>query len=543
MTVPAHIIAYVSDEMYLALPGVMAEFQLLGSHHVTLLQSSPRGAFYGELPPGDYRVTLSKPGYGAKTVTCRLQPGEPYHFRLLAAGLLGYMWPKWCRSGETSEYRIHAHEQYQLTLWRYGLNKEFVQLIGWIDEHGPEANRQLLPDGDFTQTGVRWNMDGYPAPPTIVAPNRSGLYYLWARTPSGASFSFPWVVAPARPTAPIAVLASTNTWCAYNNFGGRSNYVNAAKLPPAPIVHARQDLDRYHTTKAFGVWAPHDDEFLPLSFDRPEPHNHLFDDPNITDPIQGRVQCGQAPGEWRLYGWLEREGFDYDLYAEAQLHHGILDLDQYKVLIIAVHPEYWTRQMYLTVKSWVFERGGRLMYLGGNGLNCEVTFTNDGTALRCLSHLNSLHGELGGFSDDGAIEYESRMHRTLESEANLLGVVCTVSGIMTSAPYRVIDPNHWALAGTGLCAGDTFGEKTLHERVPGGASGHETDKRSPSSPPNTEFIAKGTNPGDGGAEIVFHQRAHGGAVFSVGSITWVSALFTDPHVSRITSNVLTRFLS
>ena len=74
-------------------------------------------------------------------------------------------------------------------------------MMGWIDEHGPEANRQILPDGDFTQTGVRWNTEGYSAPPAIVAPSRAGLYYLWARTPSGQAFSFPWIVAPRQPQA------------------------------------------------------------------------------------------------------------------------------------------------------------------------------------------------------------------------------------------------------------------------------------------------------------------------------------------------------
>jgi len=537
-----NILAYVSDDMFLAIPRVDGEFESLDTGEVTLLTTSPRGIFYGALAPGNYRVTLAREGYGAKTVVCELGAGQPVQFRLLADGLIGYMWPKWVRGGEKSEYRVHSVEQYQLTLWRYGLQKEFVQMIAWVDEHGPQANRQLLPEGDFTPTGVKWNMDGYPAPPDIVAPERSGLYYLWARTPSGRSFSFPWVVAPAKPTAKVAVLASTNTWNAYNNFGGRSNYINSDKLPPAPVVHARQDLDRYQRPTAFGVWRPKDEEYPPLSFDRPEPHNHLFDDPQVTDPVQGRVQCGQAPGEWRLYGWLEREGFEYDLYAEAQLHDGTLDLDQYTVLILAVHPEYWTREMYFAVKNWVFERGGRLMYLGGNGLNCEVTLSPDG-AMRCLTHLNSVYGELGGFNEDQTVEYESRMHRTLESEAHLLGVVCTVSGIMTSAPYKVIDPTHWSLAGTGLEAGDIFGAVTLHERVPGGASGHETDKRSASSPANTHLIAKGTNPDDGGSEIVYHEPQPGSAVFSVGSITWVSALFTDPHVSRITHNVLTRFLN
>jgi N,N-dimethylformamidase len=533
------LLAYISDEMFLAIANADAEFQSVDNGKITLLRSSPTGAFYGDLTTGQYRVTLAKEGFGAKTVLVRIEGEAPIQFRLLSNKLVGYAWPKWVRSGEKAEFRVNALEQYQLTLWRYGLKKEFVAMIGWLDEHGPQANRQILPDGDFTQTGVGWNKQGYSSPPVVTAPERSGLYYFRARTPSNEFFSFPWVVAPAAPRAKIAVLASTNTWNAYNNFGGRSNYVNADRLPDRPVVNARQDLDRYQNATPFGTWAPKDDEYQPLSFDRPEPNNHMFDDPEPADPVQGRVQCGQAPGEWRLYAWLEREGFEYDLYAEGHLHEGKLPLDSYDVLILAVHPEYWSREMYLSVKQWVFERGGRLMYLGGNGLNCEVTLSADGR-MRCLSHLNSVAGELGGHSDDGTLEYESRMHRTLESEANLLGVVCTVSGIMTAAPYRVIDDSHWIFEGTGLQNGDLFGEHTLHERIPGGASGHETDKRSASSPANTVLLAKGANPDDGGSEIVIHQPGDG-VVFSVGSITWVAALFTDASVSRITRNVLTRF--
>ena len=535
-------IAYVSDEMYVALSDVVAEFEPSAGGPVTILRSSPRGVLRGDLAAGTYRVTLAKPGYGSKASTVEIGR-TPAQFRLLSDGLLGYMLPKWVRSGEIAEFRIHAVEQYQLTLWRYGIEKEFIRMIGWFDEHGPQANRQILPDGDFTQAGLKWNCDGYPAKPTIVAPERTGLYYLWAIAPSGRAFSFPWVVAPAEPRAKIAVIASTNTWNAYNNFGGRSNYVNADKLPDTPVVNSRQDLDRYQNAIPFGTWRPKDEEYRPLSFDRPEPNNHLFEDPQVTDPVQGRVQCGQAPGEWRLYGWLEREGFDYDLYGEGHLHDGQLPLDSYSVLIIAVHPEYWSRKMYQAVKSWVFERGGRLMYLGGNGLNCEIVFSEDGTAMRCLSHLHSLHGEMGGKSEDGSIEYESRMHRTLESEANLLGVVCTDTGIMTAAPYRVVDAAHWIFQGTGLTNGDLFGLETLHERIPGGASGHETDKMSPSSPANTVLLAKGTNPDEGGSEIVMHERDHGGAVFSVGSITWVAALFVDEAVSTITRNVLRDFVN
>ena len=66
------------------------------------------------------------------------------------------------------------------------------------------------------------------------------------------------------------------------------------------------------------------------------------------------------------------------MYAETQLHRGDLDLSKYRVLILSTHPEYWTRKMYERVKTWAFREGGRLMYLGGNGLNCEVEILSSG---------------------------------------------------------------------------------------------------------------------------------------------------------------------
>src|SRR5207245_9246021 len=137
---------------------------------------------------------------------------------------------------------------------------------------------------------------------------------------------------------------------------------------------------------------------------------------------------------------------------------------------------------------------------------------------------------------------ESRVCRSNGSWANLLGVVYGDRGVMTAAPYQVVDAAHWVFAGTGLREGDLFGVHSQHQRIPGGASGHETDKRSPSSPANTLLLAKGINADEGGAEVVYHEQGKGGAVFSVGSITWVPALLADPHVSRITRNVFNRFL-
>src|SRR5262245_47815917 len=106
-----HTLAYVSDEKYVALPGVTAEFESNETGQIVLLRSSPRGAFYGDLKPGRYRVTLSKRGYGSKISIADIDPAAPFQFRLLPDRVLGYMWPKWVCSGEKAEYRVHSVEQ------------------------------------------------------------------------------------------------------------------------------------------------------------------------------------------------------------------------------------------------------------------------------------------------------------------------------------------------------------------------------------------------------------------------------------------------
>jgi len=525
------LVGYVSDERYLALADVLIELERDGRSVETRSRAS--GAVYADIEPGTYRVTLQKSGFGAKRGTVTISGVHLYQFRLLADGLLGYVWPKWVRSGERGEFRVHSVEPYKIDLWRYGWSKEQARKIGWFDEHGPLATMQIAPDGDYTQTGVQWNRVGYGSAQHaqfVTAPERSGLYYFHARTDSGRFFSFPWIVAPAQPTARIAVLASNITWNAYNSFGGRSNYLHADHLPSTPTVNARSELSRYNDPQ-FGTWNA--EQYAPLSFDRPEPINHVPEQVQITDPIEGRAACHVAPAEWRLLGWMEREGFAYDLYAETQLHAGLLDLSAYRVLVLSTHPEYWTREMYRAVKSWVFERGGRLMYLGGNGLNCEVTLPDEATMVVHNGDNRKLQAELGRF--------ESRLGMRLESEANLLGVVFSEAGVMTAAPYRVLAPDHWAFAGTDLGIGELFGQASLHERIPGGASGHETDKISPSSPKGIRRLAKGLNPDDGGADLSYFETPSGGAVFSAGSICWPSSVLVDDAVSQITANVLRRF--
>ena len=529
------LVGYLSDEYYAALADVLVELrpqiaQSAGGvrgkeREPVVVRSAPSGAIYADVPAGPCEAIFAHPGFGSKRSQFVVEAARPHQFRLLSDRLLGYAWPKWCQAGDEVEFRVHAVEPYKLGLWRYGYQKQFVLNIGWYDNHGPRAVMQTVPDGFFVETGVRWDAGSSQIHRQVIAaPDASGLYYFQARGESGAFCSFPLVVAPRKAASPIAVLASTNTWNAYNPFGGRSNYILASAMPEVPIVNSKSDLPRYNLPD-YGEWQA--ESFAPLSFDRPEPRNQVPADDECTDPIEGRMECALAPAEWRLLGWLEREGFAYDLYADDQLHTGVLDLDAYRVLVLSVHPEYWTEAMYWAVKRWVFERGGRLVYLGGNGINCKVDILTDG-AMRCLNRWDP--------------SLDSRFHTAVESEANLLGVAYSDPGAMTVAPYEVIDSTHWIFAGTGLRRGDRFGTKILHERYGDGASGHETDKLTASSPPQAKVLARGLNPDNGGAELVCFDTPGGGAVFSAGSITYPTGLLCDEPLSRITGNCLRRFL-
>ncbi len=531
------LIAYVSDEDFVAVPGALLEFTGDdGAVHVG--ESSASGAVRMDIAPGGYQVAVACPGYGRKLTHVTVGGGRPAQIRLLRDRLLGYVWPKAARAGERCELRVSSPHAYRAELWRCGKSREFVAHLGH-GEHPAGATAQVTPDGDYCATGVGWDQTGgsagpgVPASPLLLtAPRRSGLYLVHVHARDGAVATLPWVVAPAEPAADIAVLAADITWNAYNAFGGRSNYIRAGGLPEVPDVNRRQTLPRYRTP-GYEEWCQ--DHYPRLSFDRPEPENQIPLGEELDDPIRWRDACSLAAAEWRLLGWLERSGHTYDLYSDTQFARGLLDLSRYRVLILNAHPEYWTIDMYERVKAWVNETGGRLVYLGGNGINCAVTLHDDASM--------TVHNGDAAVLEPRRSEVESRFGLVHEPEARLLGVGYTRAGIFTAAAYEVLRPEHWVFEGTGVGQGELIGARTLNTRIPGGASGHETDKLSPNSPQTATVVARGRNPQGGGAEMTVYTTRSGGEVFAAGSINFVTALPVDAVLGRIIQNVLMRFLN
>src|SRR5262249_30335784 len=68
-----------------------------------------------------------------------------------------------------------------------------------------------------------------------------------------------------------------------------------------------------------------------------------------------------------LVDWLEHKEIPFDVFTDEDLHRdGAALLDGTKVLLTGSHPEYWTEAMLDGLQAWL-ARGGRLLYLGGNG--------------------------------------------------------------------------------------------------------------------------------------------------------------------------------
>ena len=129
----------------------------------------------------------------------------------------------------------------------------------------------------------------------------------------------------------------------------------------------------------------------------------------------------------------------------------------------------------------------------------------------------------------------------VESEAALLGVVFTETGVMTGAPYRVRDATHWAFAGTGLATATSLARRACTAAARAGPRATRPTRSRPARRRAWSAWPKGRTSTTAVPSCRIYETPSGGAVFSAGSIAWPSAILVDDCVSQITANVLRRF--
>ena len=359
---------------------------------------------------------------------------------------------------------------------------------------------------DYTSCSFKYGCNWSPSLYLKLSEDLPSGYYSLKLTSNKQTFYASFIIRPA-PSSPhkILVLASTNTWQAYNSWGGASFYKfnneNPCSLKIAEFVNFHRP--NYEAT--------------PIKANT----SHLLN------------------AELYITSWLEQHHYDYDVISDDELDNDSTILQRYKVVIINTHSEYWTAAMFNHVEYYVNHQGN-LMYLSGNGMYWKVTKSGDTMECRKFREQHTQTGETGG-----------KWRELGKPESAILGVQFDRKGIQTYAPYQVLMPNHWIFNGTNVSAGQLFGQFSLTGDIKSsGASGHETDRITSFSPTNTIILAHGTNPsspdstdfGAGGADMTFYEHPTGGGVFSVGSISFGGSLPVDSICSKITQNVLENFL-
>lgn len=427
-------------------------------------------------------------------------------------------------------------------------------------------------DDDFGDCG--WDTDVRYTVPADLA---SGVYALRVHAGSDTD-RIPFVVRETLSTAghidpvPVLVLLPTWTYLAYANWrtyleelDDRTVMYGEERLPgPADyflVEHPELGLSMYdHHSDGSGV--SFSSRLRPILNMRPDYY---------TPTTKG---LRHFAADLALIWWLEQRGVPYAVATDDDLHTEGLDLlHRHRVVLTGSHPEYCSAAMLDAIDTYT-HTGGRLMYLGGNGFYW-VTAPHPNTphnieirrGAGAVRVWNCEPGEehLAGTGEPGGLwRYRGR------APQRIAGVGMTAQGFDKASGYRRSpdsgDPAvSWIFDGVG---GEVFG--TVGEGL-GGAAGDEIDRADPvlGTPRDAWVLASSFGHSDnivlavdektravsgasvGGptasnkrSDIVAFGRDGGGAVFSVGSIAWLSALAYadgDNDVARITANVLDRF--
>jgi N,N-dimethylformamidase len=399
---------------------------------------------------------------------------------------------------------------------------------------------------------------------TIPDNLRSGIYA--AKLTTGKSeFWVPFFVRPPRGQArsKVAFLASTATYTVYLNNRGRF-----LSLGP----------ERYHgrllTMDAIDSLLIEFPEMGLSTYDRHSDGSGVAYSSRHR-PVQNFRPTGR---HWNfnldlfIIDWLEHLGGDYDVITEEDLQgEGFSLLQPYNVVLSGSHPEYDSVEMLDAFEAYL-RRGGRLMYMGGNGFYWRIAHhpTRAGVieVRRGSAGVRAWDSEPGEFHHSFTGEYGGLWRRNVRAPQQLAGVGFISQGFDACSYYRrtaaADDPRiAWAFAGISDELIGNFGI------LQGGAAGLEIDAADArlGTPPHALIVGRSENHSntyelvseevliphgasdaiinpDIHADIVFFETPNGGAVFSTGSIAYAGSLAWnkfDNNVFRLTTNVLNRF--
>ncbi|MBL3600323.1 MAG: LamG domain-containing protein [gamma proteobacterium endosymbiont of Lamellibrachia anaximandri] len=402
---------------------------------------------------------------------------------------------------------------------------------------------------------AEWQVDFSYTVPTDLD---SGIYAARLKQGDFVEYITFFVAAPVKkPQAKLAVWLSDYNYLAY------ANITLLATVPQNYPGHSENAVDteflKAHLEYgAGGVYNTHVDGSYFNYGTRLRPDIHMKPGGFIYN----------FPADTHITAFLEQTGIDYDIITDELIDaEGVELLKQYPVVISSTHPEYVTSGMFDSVADYT-EQGGRVIYIGGNGWlfsaagHPSLPGVMESRNFHHIAERYLTNGQRGG------LMIETGRHTGPVFGNEMAGMIFNGS----SAYRKLEDAGNpraaWVFADTG--EGKVFGDYGI-DRVHGGAAGFEIDRYNPdngvprhalhlatSEPlkPTIEDVVLGQLPLTikyhpdkkepwARADLVFFETANGGAMFSTGSITWISSTLEnnfDNDVAKITGNVIRRFL-
>ena len=409
----------------------------------------------------------------------------------------------------------------------------------------------------------------------IPADMPSGLYAARLRIPGGEEY-IPFTVGPAPGKEQrIALVLPTASYMAYGNDHLNTDGANGELLNN--ILNVISPVDHFlnaHWEYGGSLYDAHSDGSGICYSSRLRPIVQMRPKTQAGLGGFGQSKLWQFNADTHITDWLDAKGFALDIYTDEELHYAGYDLlKPYAVVMTGSHPEYTSTEMWEAYDTYK-NRGGRIMYLGGDGFYWRIAYHHACPGIielrRAESGVRAWAAESGEYYQSFDGRYGGLWVRQGRSPQKLVGVGFSAQGFDLSSYYRrTLDSfkPEVAFVFEGIGAEELIGNFGL---IGGGAAGLELDRAGfeLGTSPNAYILASSENhtnayflvpeefletgPALGGdenpivrADLVFFETPSNGAVFSVGSISWAGSFFESGYtnnVSRITENVLRRFL-
>src|SRR3954447_25536706 len=266
------------------------------------------------------------------------------------AVVAGYCWPQSLAAGEHVDLHLSSSggRPVRVEVARVGARRDIV-----FSDDAVAADEHEVPK-DAASRGCDW-----PVALTLAVDPawRSGYYEVVMEHTDGEKVRRDYAFFVVRPVGARIVLAlATNTWHAYNDFGGRNLYTGGTQVslqrPMAPgYLYKAPGLGRRVTTTA-----PPD----------PQMAAHVgYLQLNPLSPYAG--SAGWPDWELPFLQWAGGHGYAVDVVTNADLadHPELLTDGGYSLYLSVGHDEYWSAGMRDTVEGFI-GRGGNAAFLSGN---------------------------------------------------------------------------------------------------------------------------------------------------------------------------------